>query len=132
MQDGNNGGKTNGAETPVADVLLTVSHEVRNLSNEASDLQNLIGNLVVAGAFGGSQSIYELQSLDKLCQSLGAIADFVNGLANHSSSDWKIDLKGAAETVKLADVRDRLTGQSSERPESTGEFEDFNAWPLTA
>ena len=46
---------------PVPEVLTTLGHEVRVLSDSVNDLQDLIGNLVVAGAFGGSQSLYELQ-----------------------------------------------------------------------
>ena len=47
---------------PVPEVLTTLSHEVRVLSDSINDLQDLIGNLVVAGAFGGSQSLYELKA----------------------------------------------------------------------
>jgi hypothetical protein len=116
---------------PVSDVLLTVSNEVRMLSDSAGDLQNLIGNLLVAGAFGGSQSIYELQSLDRLCQNLGAVADFLRGLAGSASSDWKVDVTRACEVVKLADLSERLTGSESEVHDSAGEFEDFDGWPMT-
>jgi hypothetical protein len=35
---------------PVPEVLTTLSHEVRVLSDSINDLQDLIGNLVVAGA----------------------------------------------------------------------------------
>jgi hypothetical protein len=119
---------------PVAEILTRVSHEVRMLSDAAGDLQNLIGNLVVAGAFGGSQSLYELQSLDRLCQNLGAVADFLGGIADGSSPDWKVDIRDAAHTVKLADVCDRLTGRKSDigaTADATGEFDDFESWPMT-
>jgi hypothetical protein len=116
----------------VPEVLRTVSDEVRMLSDSAGDLQNLISNLVVAGAFGGSHSIYELQNLDKICQSLEAVADFLSGLAKGASADWKLDVVAASGTVKLADVCERLTGKT--RPEdvrATGEFDDFGNWPMT-
>ncbi|MFT3732403.1 MAG: hypothetical protein QM780_13460 [Hyphomicrobium sp.] len=119
------------ASVPVTDVLLTVSNEVRMLSDAAGDLQNLVGNLVVAGAFGGSHSIYELQSLDRLCQSLGAVADFLHGLSGHASPEWKVDVTRAAGAVKLAEVSERLTGKRSECSDATGEFEEFDNWPLT-
>lgn len=119
------------SDVPVTEVLLTVSNEVRMLSDAAGDLQDLIGNLVVAGAFGGSQSIYELQSLDRLCQNLGAVADFLQGLSGSASSDWKVDVANAAEAVKLADVSERLTGRKADQSEETGEFEDFDNWPMT-
>ncbi|HML27978.1 MAG TPA: hypothetical protein PKE16_03905 [Hyphomicrobium sp.] len=126
----NNGGKHQGGAVPVANVLLTVSNEIRMLSDSAADLQNLIGNLVVAGAFGGSQSIYELQSLDRICQNLGAVADFLQGLSEDAPIDWKIDAADAARGIKLADVAQRLAGSAPEDQE-TGEFEDFGNWPMT-
>lgn len=119
---------------PVPEILTTVSEEVRMLSDAASDLQDLIGNLVVAGAFGGSQSLYELQTLDRLCQNLGAVADFLLGVSKSASLDWKVDLSDAAQAVKLADLCDRLTGRKSENDPSddaTGEFDDFENWPMT-
>ncbi len=116
---------------PVPDVLLTVSNEVRMMADSAGDLQSLIGNLVVAGAFSGSQSIYELQSLDRLCQNLGAVADFLRGLSGNASPEWKVDVRRAAEAVKLADVSERLTGRNAASGDTTGEFEEFESWPVT-
>jgi len=116
---------------PARDVLLRASNEVRMLADTAGDLQSLIGNLVVAGAFGGSQSIYELQSLDRLCQSLDAVAEFLKELSNGASPDWKFDVTRAAEAVKLSDVSERLIGRKSEADDSCGEFEDFDNWPMT-
>lgn len=135
MNDGNrqqDGSRLVGV--PVPEILTTVSDEVRMLSDTASDLQDLISNLVVAGAFGGSQSLYELQSLDRLCQNLGAVADFLAGISKSASLDWKVDIADAAQAVKLADLSDRLTGrQTASDPsnEETGEFDDFGNWPMT-
>ena len=64
---------------PVPEVLMTVSHEIRLLSDGVNDLQELIGNLVVAGAFGGSHSLYELQSLELVSQSLDETSGYVGG-----------------------------------------------------
>lgn len=123
--------KNDGQGVPVGEILVRVSHEVRLLSDTAGDLQNLIGNLVVAGAFGPSHSIYELQSLDRLCQSLGAVADFLQVLSDGTSNGWKIDATHAMRTVKLADISERLTGQKIEADEATGEFEEFDSWPMS-
>ncbi len=135
MNDGNGDNKAfGGASVPVPEILTTVSDEVRMLSDAAGDLQDLIGNLVVAGAFGGSQSLYELQSLDRLCQNLSAVADFLGGLAKSSSFDWKVDVLNASQAVKLADVCDRLTGRKSgggTAEDATGDFDDFESWPMT-
>jgi hypothetical protein len=117
---------------PLREVLTRTSNEVRMLSDTAADLQNLIANLVVAGAFHGSQSIYELQSLDRLCQNLDAVAEFLHALSEGAPPDWKIDVVRAVKAVKLSDVSERLAGRKAEIDVSTGEFEDFDDWPLTA
>jgi hypothetical protein len=119
---------------PVPEVLTTISDEVRLLSDSVADLQDLIGNLVVAGAFGGSHSLYELQCLDRLCQNLEAIAEFLGGVAAQSSSDWQVNVSEAAKAVKLAEISERLNGVGRTLAEETrvaGEFEDFEDWSLT-
>ena len=126
----NNGELQLSVNVPVPDVLRTTSDEVRMLAGSAADLQNLIGNLVVAGAFGGSQSIYELQNLDRLCQNLDAIADFLDGLSESALPAWKVDVASAAKTIKLADVAQRLTGQTADSQNATGDFDDFDSWPM--
>ena len=113
----------------VPEVLITLSHEVRVLSDSVNDLQDLIGNLVVAGAFGGSQSLYELQSLDRLSQSLDAVSNYLVGISKLTKPEWKIDVSEALKSVKLADVSERLSGIKSETSDAqqngAGDFEDF-------
>jgi hypothetical protein len=112
---------------PVAEVLTTLSHEVRVLSDSVNHLQDLIGNLIVAGAFGGSQSLYELQCLDRLSQSLDAISSYLGGISKLARPEWKIDVSEALSSVKLAEVSERLSGIKSETSElsGAGDFEDF-------
>lgn len=112
---------------PVPEVFMTVSQEIRLLSDGVNDLQELIGNLVVAGAFGGSHSLYELQSLDRISQSLDAISDYLGGASKLSSPAWKIDVTEASRCVKLAEVSDRLNGIKREgaSQDSAGDFDDF-------
>jgi hypothetical protein len=112
---------------PVAEVLTTLSHEVRVLSDSINHLQDLIGNLIVAGAFGGSHSLYELQCLDRLSQSLDAISSYLGGISNLARPEWKIDVSEALSSVKLAEVSERLSGIKSETSElsGAGDFEDF-------
>ena len=112
----------------VGEVLTRLSHEVRLLSDGANELQDLVGNLVVAGAFGGSPSIYELQCLDRLSQNLDAVSDFLTSISKHARIDWRIDVAAAAAGLKLAELGDRLKGIHS--PSETanvvsGDFEDF-------
>jgi hypothetical protein len=130
MSDGKD--KANGgavALSPIPEVLTTASHEVRLLSDGVNELQELIGNLVVAGAFGGSHSLYELQSLDRIAQGLEAVADYLNGVSKLSSPEWKIDVAEASRGVKLAELSDRLNGNKSDGAEPShagaGDFDDF-------
>ena len=130
MSDGKD--KANGSAVvlaPVPEVITTVSHEVRLLSDGVNDLQELIGNLVVAGAFGGSHSLYELQSLDRIAQGLEAVADYLNGVSKLASPEWKIDVAEASRSVKLAELSDRLNGNKSDgtEPSQAGavDFDDF-------
>jgi len=127
----NNGESQRSMNVPVSDALRTTSDEVRMLAGTAADLQNLIGNLVVAGLFGGSQSIYELQNLDRLCQRLDAVADFLDGLSQSALPAWKIDVASAAKTIKLADVAQRLTGQIGDEENAAGDFDEFESWPMS-
>lgn len=112
---------------PVPEVFMTLSNEIRLLSDGVNDLQELIGNLVVAGAFGGSHSLYELQSLDRISQSLDAISDYLGGASKISSPDWKIDVAEASRCVKIAEIGDRLNGIAREdaSQNGAGDFDDF-------
>jgi len=121
---------TNGAAgvlVPVPEVLTMVSEEIRMLSDGVNDLQELIGNLVVAGAFGGSHSLYELQSLDRISQSLEAISDYLGGASKISSPDWKIDVAEASRCVRIAEMSDRLNGikRDDASHNGAGDFDDF-------
>lgn len=115
------------AFAPMPEVLATVSHEVRLLADGINDLQEVIGKLVSMGAIGGSSSLYELQSIDRISQSLEAIADYLGGVSNLASQEWKIDAAEASRCVKLADVSDRLNGIKRDEAShgDVGEFDDF-------
>lgn len=125
--DKNNTNGAAGALVPVPEVLMKVSDEIRMLSDGVNDLQELIGNLVVAGAFGGSHSLYELQSLDRISQSLEAISDYLGGASKISSPDWKIDVAEASRCVKIAEMSDRLNGitRDDASHNGAGDFDDF-------
>jgi hypothetical protein len=125
--DKNNTNGAAGVLVPVPEVLTMVSEEIRMLSDGVNDLQELIGNLVVAGAFGGSNSLYELQSLDRISQSLEAISDYLGGASKISSPDWKIDVAEASRCVRIAEMSDRLNGikRDDASHNGAGDFDDF-------
>jgi hypothetical protein len=110
----------------IPELLTRLSHEVRMLSDSVVDVQDLIGNLDVAGAFGGSHSLYELQCLDRISQSLEAVSACLGGASKLSSADWKINVAEASRGIKLAELCARLHGVESDTSQSgAGDFDDF-------
>ena len=95
---------------PVAQLLDRAVVEMRDLTSVVNELEALVGNLVLAGSFGTSNSIYDLQKLDFLRQSIGGIADFLDGIRLSADPQWAVDTEMAAAPVKLADLAARLRG----------------------
>lgn len=120
---------------PLADLLDRAVGEMRDLTNVVNDLEALIGNLVIAGAFGSSNSIYDLQKLDRLRQNIGGIADFLEGIGQAATPEWIVDTAKASERVKLADLSERLSGgiagSASTDCDDAGLFELFDADELS-
>lgn len=94
----------------VPQLMDRVGTEMRELAAVVNDLEMLVGNLVIAGAFGSTTSIYDLQKLDHLRQSIGGIAEFVEGIGRCADPAWKVNVPKAAEAVTLAELCDRLRG----------------------
>ena len=120
---------SNASLVALPEVLSTLSQEVRVLSDSVNELQNIIGDLVDAGALGSSRSLYELQCVDALCQNLDAIADYLKGTSEGASADWQVDVGQAARSIKLEQVRERFCGLRQEsgetQPSNAGDFDDF-------
>jgi len=101
------------ALVPLADVLETISAELRELATSVDGLEALVGNLVVAGGFGGSQSVYEFQTLDRLRQSISGIADFLDA-ARIVPGDCRVDAVKASQSVTLTALSRRLAMQKDD------------------
>lgn len=104
--------------------------EMRDLTSVVNDLEALVGNLVLAGSFGSSHSIYDLQKLDRVRQNIGGIADFLDGISRSSAPEWSIETDKAAASVKLADLSERLRGSaagSATAKDDAGDFEMFDS-----
>lgn len=114
---------------PVAQAMTLAAHELRMLSDNACELQDAIGDVLAVTAADHAAPLYQLQSLDRLCQSIAAVADFVEGLGRQANPHWWVDAQRATADVKLSDLANRLGG----RPECEGEtgifdgFDDFAA-----
>lgn len=117
----------------VSEALALLSDELRLVSDGVSELQELIGSLVGAGAFSGSQSVYQLQALDHLTQSVEAAADFMSAIARQAKPEWKIDAVDAARNIKLAEMSERLSGitMADKSSANSGDFDEFEEWSLT-
>lgn len=113
-----------GAE-PISQLLTRASAELRDMASVTDDLEALVGNLVLAGSFGTSNSIYDLQKLDLLRQSIAGIADFLDGICRSSHPGWTVDSNSAAETVKLAGLSERLRGAAAQEDYVADSFELF-------
>ncbi len=107
------GATLDGGLVPTVDVLAKISTELRELAASVDGLEALVGNLVVAGGFGGSQSVYEFQTLDRLRQSISGIADFLEA-AQIVPDDCRIDALKASKAVTLAALSRRLAMQTNE------------------
>lgn len=103
-----------------AAVLSGVGSELRSLAIIIEELEELIANLVVAGAFAGSPSVYKLQALDKVCQTLEGLADFIDALKD-LVPECQIDVELAGRLIKISDLSRRLSGECSE---DAGEIND--------
>lgn len=128
MNSLNSARSAHGAElVPSSDVLMGIGHELRALAGGVDDIEELVSNLVVAGSFQGSASLYQLQSLDKLRQSLEGIADFLDVLS-HVLPNSRFDPSHAAGVVKLAELSRRLSIAAAPAygsEEEAGEYEAF-------
>jgi hypothetical protein len=122
-------GKT--ALAPLPEVLATVSHEVRLLADAMNELQEVVGKLVSSGQISGSGALYELQSIDRISQSLDAISDYLGGVSKLALPEWEIDAAEASRCVKLAEMSDRLNGIKRDE-DSHGAAGDFDDFALTA
>jgi len=89
----------------VSDIMSAASTELEMLCKKMETLQGLIDPSKTA-VF----DTHGLQDLDYITQSLEALSDFFEGLANDTPNTWSYDALPAADRVKLRDVADRLRG----------------------
>ncbi len=89
-------------------VLQLVSGELSLLASASNRLQGSIGDVLKNSAVGQPETIYDLQNLDRLTQTIEALADFMNQLSLQMQFDWSVDVEHAARTLTLAAVAARL------------------------
>lgn len=65
---------------------------------------------------GGAEATKVLQSIDLLVQSLGAVAAYLDGLAQEADPQITLDPRSAASRIGLRDLAEALTGQRRPLP----------------
>jgi hypothetical protein len=105
------------AETvPVAGTLDRTSTELRKLASVTDGIQHIVSQMLLDHRAKDLTSLIELQRLDLLSQSLGAIADFLEALAAKTPPHWSLDVKSASQSVKLAELALRLASATESAP----------------
>jgi len=103
--------------TQLERVLQLVSGELSLLASASNRLQGSIGDVLKNSVVGQPETIYDLQNLDRLTQTIEALADFMNQLSLQMQSDWSVDAEHAARTMTLAAVAARLSTSGDEVPQ---------------
>jgi hypothetical protein len=101
---------------PVAATLDRTSHELRKLASVTDSVQHIVSQLFLDHKANDLASLIELQRLDLLSQSIGAIADFLQALAADTPPHWSLDVKSAARCVKLSELAQRLAPMAEAHP----------------
>ena len=104
----NSGTRNNGSGPKVdrAFFLTRLSEELGALGAMASDLQEAIHNLPLAGSDRPTRQV--LQSADRLTQSLDCLSAALSGLSDLPVATREYDLAHVLDGVFLEDMRDRL------------------------
>ena len=90
--------------------LVNAKCEIDKMEGLTESLQHAVGELLqVEGAPSGARQ--ELQKLDLLHQSLGALASYLSSLSQQTPGEWQIASHMAIADIKLRDMAERLSGE---------------------
>jgi hypothetical protein len=116
---------------PVAGTLDRTSGELRRLASVADSVQHVVSQMLHDHRSNELTSLIELQRLDFLTQSIGAIADFLEALAANTPQHWSLDVKSASQSVKMSELALRLASATEALPGAhaapVGDCELFDA-----
>ena len=104
-------GAPSAAKLPLAHALRQMGGELRQLSDMVQRMETAVDGMIErhAGALD-TESIRNLQLLDILGQSLGALASFAENAASLARPAWTIDGRAATAGLTLASLAHRLVG----------------------
>jgi len=110
-------------DVQLAHILASVHRELSTLAEISDRLQAPIGNLLKASDAPLSQSMCELQDIDRVSQVIHDLAKYMTAVAQQVQPDWRIDAVVAAQCLTLNELGSRLRGAENspeeEQPAST-------------
>ena len=95
---------------PVADLLRRVADELRNAARAVDEVYSAADD-AEAAAQSAAQHLpltQALQELDHTYQKISCLADFLNGLAQSTPTQWALDPAPAADRITLSALAERL------------------------
>lgn len=110
---------------PLGEVLAAAATELQHAYERGLILENAILGMLKRIPDGAPDAA-ELQHLDLVLQHVHAVSDFLGALANSGGNLSATAVSEALERVKLADVRDRLSGVTSDQ--TVSELDDDILW----
>ncbi|MEM9170310.1 MAG: hypothetical protein AAGC56_11725 [Pseudomonadota bacterium] len=93
----------------VTTLFERLSAELEQAAQTAGDTQRDVGD--VLSSCGTCTAPARLQELDRLTQTLGALADFLAALAAREAARGDVSIAEAARSVPLRALADRLRGE---------------------
>jgi hypothetical protein len=94
---------------PLGEVLAAAATELQHAYERGLVLENAILGMMKRIPDGAADAA-ELQHLDLVLQHVHAVSDFLGALAQSGGNLGAVTVTDALARVKLADVRDRLSG----------------------
>ena len=94
---------------PLGEVLAAAATELQHAYERGLVLENAILGMMKRIPNGAADAA-ELQHLDLVLQHVHAVSDFLGALAQSGGNLGAVTVTDALARVKLADVRDRLSG----------------------
>lgn len=93
----------------MVDLFAAISDELRALNDLALSVQSVLG-AALAQRSGDAAVHRAAQSLDLITQRIDGLGLFLATLVTDVPGGWRLDCRGAAERVTLADLAGRLMG----------------------
>jgi hypothetical protein len=101
--------------------LDAIATELFELASKSAEVQAVISPLFSGAKLQANDTFVRMQQLDLVTQNLGEIAAFLVRLSLEAPKDCRLDTAGAAASVTLSDLAQRLSCQPHEsvQPQAT-------------